>query len=381
MTVVLKLGNSSIALDASRPRVFAGRDPSACQLAYLDGGLSRRHADIWLDPQGQVCLRDLGSSNGTWVDGQPLGPNPVFIQPGAHVFLGTIPLGIEWQTGGQTQMVAMPAELRQMIEARQQQAAAIHASPPPVAAPAATGMIATMGTPAELSYRRQGANDNGVLLLALKQDTFWNGSTIEGYVEFTSTDHQTVASIAVELVELHGTSDGHVWDRALVRQGPWRAANGDVVPLPFALQVPQGTSISGRNVQWEIRGQADINWAVDVDCALPIHMRNTDIERVRDAFGALDYRLAEMDSARLGQRFTGTFQPPANLRSQLGINDIKVIVEYLGATIKVAIHVDKRGIFHSDKDVAEVYDLARFRASAPHEVVQHFAELIQKMMA
>lgn len=145
--------------------------------------------------------------------------------------------------------------------------------------------------------------------------------------------------------------------------------------------MPQGTSISGKDVQWEIRGQVDINWAVDVDCALPIHMRNTDVERVRDAFGALDYRLAELDSAPLGQSFTGLFQPPATMRSQLGINDIKVIVEYLGATLKVAIHVDKRGMFTSDKDVAEIYDLARFRASAPQEVTGHFAQLIQKMMS
>ncbi len=383
MSVVLKLGSSSITLDPSRPRVFAGRDPAACQLAFLDAGLSRRHAEIWIDQTGQAYLRDLGSSNGSWVNGQPLGPHPVPLGPGQQVYLGTVPLGVEWSGGAQTHIVAMPAELRALIDARQRQSAAIHAAPPQAAAPQApmAGVPAT--TPLELVYRRQGANDNGVLLIALKQDTYWNGSTIDGFVEFTSTDHQTVASITVELVELHrhGASDGHIWDRALVRQGPWRASNGDVVPLPFSLDVPQGTSISGKDVQWELRGQVDINWAVDVDCALPIHMRNTDIERVRDAFGALDYRLAELESAPLGQSFTGLFQPPATMRSQLGINDIKVVVEYLGATLKVAIHVDKRGVFKSDKDVAEIYDLARFRGSAPQEVTGHFAQLIQKMMS
>ena len=48
---------------------------------------------------------------------------------------------------------------------------------------------------------------------------------VDGFVEFTSTDNQTVASITVELVQFHkkGSTKGHFWDRMLVRQGPWRA--------------------------------------------------------------------------------------------------------------------------------------------------------------
>jgi FHA domain/SpoOM protein len=378
--LVLRLGTSAVSLDPSHPRVYAGRDNASCGLAYLDPGLSRRHAEIWIE-NGQTYVRDLGSSNGTWVNGRMLGHETAALVPGQQVYLGTIPLAVEWHDGGASPAMPMPDDLRRMIEARQQQVAEIHATP--AAAPAPAPITAPQyGAPAEFTYRKQGSNDNGVLLLALKQDTFWNGSVIDGYVEFTSLDHQTVASVTVELVEHHrrGSAAGHVWDRVLVRQGPWRAAHGDVIPLPFQLRVPPGTAITGRDVQWELKGNVDINWAVDVHCQIDLNMRNTDIERVRDAFGALDYRLAEMESHPLGQRFEGKFQPPAQLRAQLGINEIDVAVEYLGANLKVMIHVDKRGMFHSDKDVSEVYDLARFRAASPSEVTGHFADLIQKMM-
>lgn len=31
--------------------------------------LSRRHAEIWADPNGSIWIRDVGSTNGTWVNG------------------------------------------------------------------------------------------------------------------------------------------------------------------------------------------------------------------------------------------------------------------------------------------------------------------------
>jgi len=228
----------------------------------------------------------------------------------------------------------------------------------------------------------QGANDNGVLLIALKQDTFWNGGVVEGFVEFTALDEENVASITVALVEHHkkGPGHGHVWDRILVRQGPWRCRKGDVLPLPFHLRVPPGTSITGRDVYWELHGLVDINWAVDIDCKMPINMRNTDIERVRDALGSLDYRISDLHSLPLGQRFEGTFMPPANLRSQLGINDIHIIVEYLGANLKVRMHVDKKGMFKRDRTVEQVLDLARFRAAPLAEVAAHIKKQIDDIM-
>ena len=419
-SVTLQLGTAQVRLDAARNRIFAGRDPTACPLAFLDPGLSRRHAEVWLE-NNQTFIRDLGSSNGTWVDGQLVGAYPVALRPGMKVFLGTVPLGVSWEAalgGGATQMVQMPAELLALVEQRKQMLAAGQSLPPagPMAMPqpgqmglggmpqpqhqfagaqqvgqavnaAAQGNVlgvggATAPVPAELAYRRQGSHDNGVLLIALKGDTFSNAAVIDGYVEFTALDNENVASISVELIEFHkkGPGEGHVWDRVLVRQGPWKTRKGDVLPLPFQLRVPPGTSISGREVIWEIRGLVDINWAVDIDCVVPINMRNTDIEKIRDALGGLDYRIVDLESSPLGQRFTGKFAPPAQLRSQWGINDIDLAVEYLGANLQVHMHIDKKGVFTRDRDVKQVYDLARLRSAPQAELSGYIKKQIDEVM-
>src|SRR4051812_45164242 len=49
-------------------RLLLGRS-SACQLVFADDTVSRRHAELRLD-DGCWILRDLGSSNGTWVNGR-----------------------------------------------------------------------------------------------------------------------------------------------------------------------------------------------------------------------------------------------------------------------------------------------------------------------
>jgi len=223
--------------------------------------------------------------------------------------------------------------------------------------------------PSEFAYRKQGANGNGVLLLALKQDTFFNGTTIDGYVEFTAMDTENVASIFVELVELErGKSvDGHVWDRCLVRQGPWKAHNGDVLPLPFQLRVPAGTTMSGPDVYWEIRGEVDINWASDIDAKIGIHMRNQDVERLRDGLGAMDYRLGDMRHVAKAQRHEADFAPPANLAKQWGVNSIRLELEYLGANLKVTMKIDRKGL-RRDPEVDQVFELGRLRAASQGEI-------------
>ena len=49
-------------------RLLLGRS-SACQLVFADDTVSRRHAELRL-VDGRWMLRDLGSSNGTWVNGR-----------------------------------------------------------------------------------------------------------------------------------------------------------------------------------------------------------------------------------------------------------------------------------------------------------------------
>lgn len=365
MTVQLQLGTASVKLEGPGARVFAGRDAATCQLAFIDPTLSRRHAEIWLEG-GQAMLRDLGSANGTWVDGQPIGQAAVALRPNQQVWLGHVPLGVSWPIDGSRTAMAqnVPPELLALIQQRQQQQQVQMQAPAPVSRGGASTPL-----PSEFAYRKQGANGNGVLLLALKQDTFFNGTTIDGYVEFTATDTENVASIFVELVELErGKSvDGHVWDRCLVRQGPWKAHNGDVLPLPFQLRVPAGTTMSGPDVYWEIRGEVDINWASDIDAKIGIHMRNQDVERLRDGLGAMDYRLGDMRSVAKGQRYEADFAPPANLAKQWGVNSIRLELEYLGANLKVTMKIDRKGL-RRDPEVDQVFELGRLRAASQGEI-------------
>lgn len=394
--VKLQLGSASVQLDASNPRALLGRDPT-CGLPTNEVSVSRRHAEVAFVGD-QLVIRDMGSSNGTWINGEPVSADPQPLQPGQQVFLGHIPLLVEWiggAQGGATVLGEMPAELKALIESRK---AAKMAPASPVAAAAAAfqdppsqgGPMKTMlgigGTvapkAADFAYRRQGSNNNGVLLIALRGDTFTNAAIIDGYLEFTALDNETVASIFVELVEYHkrGPKNGHVWDRVLVRQGPWRTAKNEVLPLTFQLRVPPGTSPSGRDVHWEIRGYVDIEWAYDISAASQITVRNLDIEKIRDALGALDYRLAELDPEPLGQRFTGKFQPPVQARKDFGITDINLAVEYLGANLQLTMEVEKTSLFKFDKQTKLVFELAQFRVSSTQQLSQFLSAKIDELM-
>jgi pSer/pThr/pTyr-binding forkhead associated (FHA) protein len=43
--------------------------------------LSRNHAEVYCDPQGRVFIRDLGSSNGTYINGFRLSPDAIASEP------------------------------------------------------------------------------------------------------------------------------------------------------------------------------------------------------------------------------------------------------------------------------------------------------------
>src|SRR5690606_9798382 len=62
-----------------------GRDPS-CDIQIDSPGVSRRHARILLHEQ-EVVLEDLGSSNGTFLNGNRLRPS-AHLSPGDEIRLG-----------------------------------------------------------------------------------------------------------------------------------------------------------------------------------------------------------------------------------------------------------------------------------------------------
>ena len=69
---------------AAGGRLVLGRSPG-CQLVFADDTVSRRHAELRMT-EGRWMLRDLGSANGTWVNGRRV--MEAEVAPGDEVQLG-----------------------------------------------------------------------------------------------------------------------------------------------------------------------------------------------------------------------------------------------------------------------------------------------------
>jgi FHA domain len=80
-----------------------GREHATADLVIPDPGVSRRHARV-LTHNGGVIVEDLGSSNGTYVNGHRIS-GPVELGTGDEVQLGDTVLGIQ---GGTTATAVMP---------------------------------------------------------------------------------------------------------------------------------------------------------------------------------------------------------------------------------------------------------------------------------
>ena len=76
--------SGSFLARADGGRLVLGRAPG-CQLVFDDDTVSRRHAELRMT-DGRWILRDLGSSNGTWVNGRQVMEAEVV--PGDQVQLG-----------------------------------------------------------------------------------------------------------------------------------------------------------------------------------------------------------------------------------------------------------------------------------------------------
>ena len=63
-----------------------------CDIMVADPNVSRRHAEIWVTPDG-VALRDLGSTNGTIVNGRRI--ESVLVSPHDEIALGSQVFRIE----------------------------------------------------------------------------------------------------------------------------------------------------------------------------------------------------------------------------------------------------------------------------------------------
>jgi hypothetical protein len=77
-------GGHQRTYEISTPLVILGRGTD-CDLRLVDPGVSRHHAEIRVE-DGEVVLVDLGSTNGTFVNGQPVRRVP--LADGTRVTLG-----------------------------------------------------------------------------------------------------------------------------------------------------------------------------------------------------------------------------------------------------------------------------------------------------
>jgi hypothetical protein len=68
-----------------------GRTPEN-DVIIADQNVSRRHAEVWLTKDG-VAIRDLGSTNGTLVNGRRI--DAVLLSPQDEIVIGSMPLRIE----------------------------------------------------------------------------------------------------------------------------------------------------------------------------------------------------------------------------------------------------------------------------------------------
>lgn len=78
--------------ELTRNRSVIGRG-SGCDVVLGDDRISRRHAVVWRESD-RVFVRDLGSANGTMVDGTPA-ERPRALQPGSIITIGPRALRFE----------------------------------------------------------------------------------------------------------------------------------------------------------------------------------------------------------------------------------------------------------------------------------------------
>ncbi|MGQ0616286.1 MAG: FtsK/SpoIIIE domain-containing protein [Acidimicrobiia bacterium] len=84
-----------------------GRAPSS-DVTVDEPTLSRRHAVVMVSPSGALAVADLGSRNGTRLDGHPVGPG-VAVGPGAVLRLGAVEVTVRPQRTDDRPSPALPS--------------------------------------------------------------------------------------------------------------------------------------------------------------------------------------------------------------------------------------------------------------------------------
>lgn len=94
-------GSSGPRVHSKGLPVLVGRSDAAdVKLRIPKDSVSRRHCEFFRNEAGQVCIRDLESTNGTFVDGRQLEPRvSTPVSSGSVVKLGNVGFRVEYQVG------------------------------------------------------------------------------------------------------------------------------------------------------------------------------------------------------------------------------------------------------------------------------------------
>jgi pSer/pThr/pTyr-binding forkhead associated (FHA) protein len=84
--------SAGVRYEINAPRIIVGRrspdtNVDAPMVQIDDARVSRHHLEIFARPDG-LYARDLGSANGTWINGRQLSGEPVRLENGAEILVG-----------------------------------------------------------------------------------------------------------------------------------------------------------------------------------------------------------------------------------------------------------------------------------------------------
>ena len=110
--LVLKLPDGPVPpINVAPPGIQIGRSKEGNDLVIDSAYVSRQHVKILLD-DATALIQDLGSTNGTWVNGVRLGTEPTPLPPEAEVVLGHSSISFSFQAGETTVRADIDAEGR-----------------------------------------------------------------------------------------------------------------------------------------------------------------------------------------------------------------------------------------------------------------------------
>ena len=78
--------------------VLIGRDSAQCDVVLVHASISRRHARLSVGTDNDLRIEDVGSTNGTAIDGKPIAARglPEPLRPGSTLRLGDIELVVRY---------------------------------------------------------------------------------------------------------------------------------------------------------------------------------------------------------------------------------------------------------------------------------------------